>query len=61
VLIVVNARDNNTDQQQTPPTVTDTVTPSPGASEAPPAAPSSWTQDQVTGNPASPASYEILR
>jgi serine/threonine protein kinase len=73
VLIVVNARDNNVNQQQTPPTVTDTVSPS---SPAPPAAPSNWTERHVTGDPgeqteqllfrvpqpaAVPASDEILR
>ncbi|CAN5370697.1 protein kinase [soil metagenome] len=58
VLIVVNARDNNINQQQSPPTVTDTVTPNPGA---PPAAPSNWTGDRVATDPASPANYEILR
>jgi len=73
VLIVVNARDNNVNQQQTPPTVTDTVSPS---SPAPPAAPSNWTERHATGNPgeqteqllfripqpaAVPASDEILR
>ena len=61
VLIVVNARDNNTNQQQSPPTVTDTVTPSPGAPASPAAAPSNWTEPRVTGNPGSPANYEILR
>ena len=46
VLIVVNARDNNLNQQQNPPTVTDTITPPPETithTEGPPAAPSSWT------------------
>lgn len=46
VLIVVNARDNNLNQQQNPPTVTDTVTPPPQTithTEGPPAAPSNWT------------------
>jgi eukaryotic-like serine/threonine-protein kinase len=52
VLIVVNARDNNLNQQQSPPTVTDTVTPSSSAPEpAPSAAPSNWTEHQVTGDP----------
>ncbi len=75
VLIVVNARDNN-NQQQSPPTVTDTVTSNPGAPESPPAAPSNWTEQQVTGHPgvlteqlrfqlpqpAAPSAYhEILR
>jgi eukaryotic-like serine/threonine-protein kinase len=52
VLIVINARDNSVNQQQSPPTVTDTVTPSSGAPEpAPPAAPSNWTEHQATGDP----------
>ncbi|CAN5558786.1 protein kinase [soil metagenome] len=53
VLIVLNARENNLDQQQSPPTVTDTVTPSPGdpaETEPPPATPSNWTGDGMTGN-----------
>jgi serine/threonine-protein kinase len=46
VLIVVNARDNNLNQQQNPPTVTDTITPPPQTithTQGPPAAPSNWT------------------
>jgi len=46
VLIVVNARDNNLNQQQNPPTVTDTITPPPQTithTQRPPAAPSNWT------------------
>ncbi|CAN5399432.1 protein kinase [soil metagenome] len=53
VLIVLNARENNLDQQQTPPTVTDTVTPNPGdpaETEPAPATPSNWTGDGMTGN-----------
>jgi serine/threonine-protein kinase len=54
VLIVVNARENNLDQQQTPPTVTDTVTPPApenGGTEPAPAAPSKWTPGLEIGNP----------
>jgi eukaryotic-like serine/threonine-protein kinase len=47
VLIVVNARDNKSNQDKSPATVTDTVTPSSGA----PAAPSSWTDDLDAGHP----------
>ncbi len=60
VLIVINARDNNLNQNQTPPTVTDTVTP---GSESPPAAPSNWTDQSVTGDPggyAGPVRYPAL-
>ncbi|MET0699554.1 MAG: serine/threonine protein kinase, partial [Mycobacterium sp.] len=48
VLIVVNAR-KDAEVTPNPPTVTDTVTPS--GTEPPPAAPSNWTEHQVTGNP----------
>lgn len=55
VLIVVNARENNLDQNETPPTVTDTVTPpppgEPDGTEPAPATPSNWTPDAQIGNP----------
>jgi serine/threonine-protein kinase len=62
VLIVINARDNNLNQQQSPPTVTDTVTPSSGApAPAPPAAPSNWTEHQVTGDPGEHSEQLLFR
>ncbi len=48
-------RENNLDQNETPPTVTDTVTPpppgEPGGTEPAPATPSNWTPDAQIGNP----------
>jgi serine/threonine-protein kinase len=50
VLIVINARENNLQQQQPRPTVTDTVTPGTPA----PAAPSAWTPRGPGARPAPP-------
>jgi serine/threonine protein kinase len=51
VLIVINARDNQLNQQPNPPTVTDTVTPGQESStEAPPATPSKWTEHTDSGD-----------